>query len=136
MKIIAALMLMFFFTSDACAQGRYDHCGPVFEADGGPQARKNLENRLKEQLGIDNVISGTIAKMPKSWVLVYGIVNLDKPYEDTVYFYPGNPLETDFVAVWHPTDRPVKKEIEAWALKNVPGIPKDVADCFAWLNSP
>ena len=53
---------------------------------------------------------------------------------DSVYvFYAGNPINEHYVTLWGGyafSDE--KDKIKSWVIKNAPGIPIQLARCFAW----
>ena len=52
--------------------------------------------------------------------------------DDTYLFYSGDPLRNRYVALWSGAARNDEEQIiEAWTLKNAPGIPLKLAVCFA-----
>jgi hypothetical protein len=65
-----------------------------------------------------------------SWQIIY-IENYvsDEPF----LFYPSDPMITKPITAWSGAATiHEEKEMKAWALKNAPGIPEDLASCFAW----
>ena len=53
--------------------------------------------------------------------------------DDAFVFYSGNPMRSKYVTLWGGVAlENEEKEIRAWTVKNAPGIPRTLADCFAW----
>lgn len=54
--------------------------------------------------------------------------------DDAFVFYSGDPMRNKYVTLWGGLAlENEEKEIRAWTLKNAPGIPRTLANCFAWL---
>jgi hypothetical protein len=53
--------------------------------------------------------------------------------DEAYLFYPENPLTTRYVGEWSGAAR-IDEEapITNWTLENVPGVPPQLAKCFAW----
>ena len=64
------------------------------------------------------------------WSIIYvGTHQSDQAF----LFYAHDPLTSRFVTLWGGAARSSEEhEIRIWTLKNAPGIPKKLADCFAW----
>ena len=65
-----------------------------------------------------------------NWHIVY-IANYvsDEPF----LFYHGDPLTTAPIIAWSGAATIYEEqEMKIWVLKNVPGIPENLASCFAW----
>jgi hypothetical protein len=53
--------------------------------------------------------------------------------DDAFVFYSGDPMRSKYVTLWGGVAlKNEEKEIRAWTLKNAPGIPRTLANCFAW----
>lgn len=53
--------------------------------------------------------------------------------DDTYVFYSGDPRRRRYVTMWGGAAMPgEEQEIQAWVIKNAPGIPRSLAGCFAW----
>lgn len=68
----------------------------------------------------------------KGWSLFY----VQTYVVDPVYlFYSGNPLTNAYVGKWSGWvgEAHQAPKLKDWALKNVPGIPPELAACFAWF---
>ena len=53
--------------------------------------------------------------------------------DDAFVFYSGDPMRSKYVTLWGGVAlKDEEKEIRAWTLKNAPGIPRTLANCFAW----
>lgn len=66
----------------------------------------------------------------KDWKIVYvQTPNSDPPF----LFFHGAPDKVHFVTLWSGGARPAEESsIRMWVIKNAPGIPSDLASCFAW----
>jgi hypothetical protein len=64
------------------------------------------------------------------WYLLY----VDTFVADPAYlFYSADPLEHRYVAIWSGAAKETEQpELVAWARKNAPGIPEDLAKCFGY----
>jgi UTP-glucose-1-phosphate uridylyltransferase len=65
-----------------------------------------------------------------NWHIIY-IENYvsDEPF----LFYPGDPMTTKPISVWSGAATIYEEqEMKVWTLQNVPGIPENLASCFAW----
>lgn len=98
---------------------------------------RNLSNQRKTAL------ARTIAKqlqVPAVDVLEsfrvggWSIIYVDTHQADQAFlFYSHDPMTSRFVTLWGGAARSSEEhEIRIWTLKNVPGIPEKLADCFAW----
>lgn len=87
----------------------------------GPSINRQLQGRL---VRITQVFSFS------DWVVVY----VDARDADPAFlFFHGNPAKTSSVTMWSGAAAPTEqKVIEDWVLKNAPGIPHELAACFAW----
>ena len=53
--------------------------------------------------------------------------------EPAFLFYNAPPSTTRYVTLWAGAASPSEeRSIAAWAMQNAPGIPRQLADCFAW----
>ena len=53
--------------------------------------------------------------------------------DDAFVFYSGDPMRNKYVTLWGGVAlENEEKEIRTWTLKNAPGIPRTLANCFAW----
>jgi hypothetical protein len=66
----------------------------------------------------------------KDWKIIY----VQPPNSDPPFlFFHGAPDRAHFVTLWSGGARPDgETSIRTWAIKNAPGIPPDLAKCFAW----
>jgi hypothetical protein len=64
------------------------------------------------------------------WKIVY----VDTPNSDSPFiFFHGAPDKVHYVTLWSGGARADEEaSIRAWAIKSAPGIPSDLAGCFAW----
>lgn len=65
-----------------------------------------------------------------TWSIIYA----DTHESDEIFlFYEGDPLSKSYVVLWSGAARiDEEQEIKDWAIKNAPGIPQELAACFAW----
>ena len=94
-----------------------------------PDSRKeDLAPEIAKQLHIQNANILQSFKLGK-WNIIY----VETYMSDEVFlFYAHNPLTSHYVAEWSGAAMSnEEKIIRAWVLKNVPGIPKKLAACFA-----
>lgn len=65
-----------------------------------------------------------------NWSIIY----VDTHESDEVFlFYGGDPLTSQYLTLWSGAAAQNEEEqIKDWVIKNVPGIPKQLASCFAW----
>lgn len=64
------------------------------------------------------------------WRIVY--VNTYQT-DEAFLFYPKDPATSRYVTLWAGAAmQDEEAEIRAWALKDAPGIPARLAQCFAW----
>ena len=53
--------------------------------------------------------------------------------DDAYVFYSGDPMRNKYVTLWGGVAlENEERDIRAWTLKNAPGIPRALANCFAW----
>jgi hypothetical protein len=64
------------------------------------------------------------------WIIVFvDAKEADPPF----LFFHGNPTKTHYITIWSGAAmRSKQAEMKEWVLKNAPGIPVDLASCFAW----
>jgi len=69
----------------------------------------------------------------EDWKIVYvQTPNSDPPF----LFFQGAPDRARLVTLWSGGARPDEEtSIRTWVIKNAPGIPSDLAKCFAWYVS-
>jgi RHS repeat-associated protein len=91
--------------------------------------KASLAPVVATQLHIDGV---DILQSFKSdgWTILY----VDPHTADEVFlFYSKDPSNGKFVTHWSGTSQPnEQKEVRDWVLRNAPGIPTSLANCFAW----
>jgi len=65
-----------------------------------------------------------------NWHIIYvETFDSDSPF----LFFKGEPVRTHFVTIWSGAARPAEEQsIRAWAIQHAPGIPPELASCFAW----
>ncbi len=64
------------------------------------------------------------------WTILY----VDSHEADEAFlFYSRNPAASNFITLWSGAARKDERShIKDWTLKNAPGIPLKLAECFAW----
>jgi hypothetical protein len=66
----------------------------------------------------------------ESWQIIYVATESS---DNAFLFYANDPTTHKYVALWAGAAMASEKSsIDGWALKNAPGIPAKLADCFAW----
>ncbi len=91
--------------------------------------RQALSPALARQLRVSSV--DVLASMTiGNWSIVsVSTHNTDPPF----LFFSGNPANSHYVTLWSGAAKQDERtEIEAWVLRNAPGIPSKLAACFAW----
>jgi hypothetical protein len=65
------------------------------------------------------------------------VIEVDSHRADNGFlFYRDDPLRSRYVTTWSGAARPNEEvAIAHWALVNVPGVPAELARCFAWQVS-
>ena len=93
------------------------------------ERQKSLQTSVAKQLNASTVDLLAVFTSGE-WSVLY----VDTHQSDEVFlFYSADPANTAFLNMW--SGAAIRNEapaIEAWALKNAPGIPKALAGCFAW----
>jgi TctA family transporter len=102
-------------------------------------------DRIKQQLSIDRqkFLQTSVAKQLNASTVEllaafasggWSVLYVDTHQSDEVFlFYSTDPANTSFLNMWSGAAmRNEAPAIEAWTLKNAPGIPKALAGCFAW----
>lgn len=64
------------------------------------------------------------------WRVIY----VDTHQADEAFlFFSGDPIVSHYVTIWSgAATKSEEKGIKEWVLKNAPGIPRQLAICFAW----
>lgn len=64
----------------------------------------------------------------------WNIIYADTHQTDEVFlFFAGDPAQSGYVILWSGAARPDEEDaIKHWTLENAPGVPADLATCFAW----
>jgi len=64
------------------------------------------------------------------WTIIY----VDSHDADEAFlFYSHDPLTGSYITLWSgAATRDEEQAIKKWTLKNAPGIPQKLANCFAW----
>jgi len=64
------------------------------------------------------------------WLTIF----VDTKESDPPYlFFHGNPAKTHYITMWSGAAiRTEQVEMKNWVIKNAPGIPEPLANCFAW----
>jgi hypothetical protein len=53
--------------------------------------------------------------------------------DDAYVFYAGDPRRSRYITLWGGAAMEDEEQaIKAWTIKNAPGIPRNLASCFAW----
>lgn len=95
-----------------------------------PDLRVKLEAAIAKQTGIAGIEVFQLLRL-SGWTVIYSNAGAgDSPY----YFYSTDPLAgSPPTAVWA-GGAPIYEagEVAVWVTENAPGIPRKLADCFAW----
>jgi hypothetical protein len=93
------------------------------------ERKSALEFAAARQL---NISSASLIKSfsVNSWFIVY----IDTHQSDEAFlFYSDDPTRVAYLNIWSGAAmRTETSSLEAWALRNTPGIPSRLASCFAW----
>lgn len=95
-----------------------------------PDARKEaLAPEIAKQLGVSKV--DVLQSFGfKEWNIIY--VNTHQS-DEAFLFYGRDPLASRYVTLWSGgATQDEEESIRSWAVKNAPGIPAQLARCFAW----
>lgn len=98
---------------------------------------QELANAQKRQWtpAINRQLNGKLDSINQVFELSgWFIVFVDAKGADPPFlFYHGNPVKTHYITMWSGAAmRSEQAEIKNWVLKNAPGIPVNLASCFAW----
>jgi hypothetical protein len=65
-----------------------------------------------------------------NWHIFY----VDTHESDEVFlFYSNDPLSSQYITLWSgAATSDEEQKIKDWVIKNVPGIPNQLANCFSW----
>ncbi len=94
-----------------------------------PEQTARLQSLVSKQLDIPSIsVLATFAF--DTWLVLY----IDTHRSDEVFlFYPADPSTVSYSTMWSgAASRAESKAIESWALTNAKGIPRPLAQCFAW----
>jgi hypothetical protein len=91
-----------------------------------------LATAIAKQLKVASVEVLQLFKID-SWSIVY----VDTHESDEAFlFYENDPLTSRYVILWSGAAAcNEERQIKDWVIKNAPGIPEKLADCFAWYIS-
>jgi hypothetical protein len=123
-KILAAMLIL--YASTACAA-----TSPCDGVDGGlsDESKAKLAPVIAKQLHVSSVDVLQSFRL-NGWNIVY----VDSHQADQAFlFYSRDPLTSPYVTLWSgaaTTDE--EQQIKEWTLKSAPGIPDELASCFAW----
>ena len=84
---------------------------------------------------INRQLNGRLVRINEAFSLAdWVVVFVDAREADPPFlFFLGDPAKTHFVTMWSGAAmRSEQKAMKGWVLKNAPGIPNDLAACFAW----
>jgi hypothetical protein len=127
MRLIAFFMIVWAGLPMA-AKSADISCAAVHE--GVTEAQKKAwDASINRQLG------GRLSKINQAFSRAdWTVVLVDARDADPPFlFFHGDPAKTHFVTMWSGAAmRSEQNAIKAWVLDNAPGIPHDLAMCFAW----
>jgi hypothetical protein len=111
-----------------CGQTQASPCGSVSRELSDVQ-KAAWSTAIAKQLGAQTV-SVRQAFALRDWKIVY----VETPNSDPPFlFFHGSPGNTRYVTIWSGAARAEDKgEIRSWVMNHAPGIPGDLASCFAW----
>lgn len=91
--------------------------------------RTEWAGAIARQLNVPRVTILQVFEL-RDWKIVY----VDTPSSDPPFiFFHGTPDKVHYVTLWSGGARADEEaSIRAWAIKSAPGIPSDLAECFAW----
>ena len=125
-----ALITSVFFTDQCIAHAIRSPCGGVDrKLTVDDQAR--LSARLNQQFVFAKQTARAMERFRfRGWSIVYAYDDTSDPF---FAFYRGDPLTTKSLAIWGgAAGSNEENEIRLWVTKNAPGIPAQLATCFAW----
>jgi hypothetical protein len=125
---LVAFLLVLWGALPLVAESTDVSCSAVHE--GVTEAQKSAWHSA-----IDRQLNGRLLDIRQAFSLADWIVVLvDAREADPPFlFFHGDPAKTRFVTMWSGAAmRSEKKLVKDWALKSAPGIPNDLAACFAW----
>lgn len=93
------------------------------------ERKEALSPAIAKQLGMPSVDVLQSFKFG-DWSIIY----VDTHQSDEVFlFYAHDPLTSHYVTMWSGgAARDEEESIRSWAVQNAPGIPAQLASCFAW----
>lgn len=93
------------------------------------ERKATLASRIAGQLSVSSV-DVLQSFQSGSWSIIY----VDTHQADEVFlFYSGDPLTGRYITMWSgAATSDEEQQIRDWTLKNAPGIPENLARCFAW----
>jgi hypothetical protein len=123
-KFLGALVVL--SLSTACVRG--SPCDGV-DRTLTTERKASLAPEIAKQLSVSSV-EVLQSFHSGSWSIVY----VGTHQSDEVFlFYSHDPLTSRYIAMWSGAAASNdEQKIRGWTLKNAPGIPQDLASCFAW----
>jgi hypothetical protein len=124
MKKILLIWLVFISVT-SLAKGR---CGDV-DTSMSDEQKKQLAPAIASQLHVEHV-EVLQSYRYNEWSILYV-----ETYEtaNTFLFFNGNPQTQPYVTTWSGVaSAKEERKILQWVLKSAPGIPPELARCFAW----
>ena len=93
------------------------------------ERKEALSLAIAKQLGMPDVDALQSFRYG-DWSIIY----VDTHQSDEVFlFYARDPLTSHYVTTWSGgAARDEEESIRSWVVRNAPGIPAQLASCFAW----
>ena len=127
-KIALFISILMLFVRPIYAAQTHSACDGI-NREITSKSKVTLTSAIAKQLHVRTVEILESFKIDR-WSIYY----VNPIQADSVYvFYAGNPINEHYVTLWGGyafSDE--KYKIKSWVIKNAPGIPMQLARCFAW----
>lgn len=89
---------------------------------------------LAKQLSAKGIVTTNVDVLASYRYQGWSILYVDTHVSDDAFLiYAHNPLDSAYVTEWGgAATQSEEKWMRGWTLKNAPGIPSKLANCFAW----
>jgi hypothetical protein len=105
-------------------------CSDVNREDITPSQRRALEPEITRQLGAPKRVQVLQSFRFEDWGIIYVNTYMS---DEAFLFYKHNPLASHYVTLWSGAARhDEESDILSWTMENAPGIPPQLASCFAY----
>jgi len=123
MRILASIVLAL-----VCSQTLASPCSAVSQKLTSAQ-KVTWAPVLAQQLKTGSVSMQQVFSFANWHIIYVETLDSDPPF----LFFKGDPVHSHFVTTWSGAARPAEEQgIRAWAIQHAPGIPPELASCFAW----